>query len=82
MATRLEGDMPETLFKLTIDGKEVVAPKGMNLIEAAKLAGIEVPHYCYHPKLAVEFGCEVTRIACHDHPAFRIVAEQPRNIGD
>ena len=45
--------------KLTIDGKEVVAPKGMNLIEAAKLAGIEVPHYCYHPKLAISGNCRM-----------------------
>src|ERR1041384_4617519 len=45
--------------KLTIDGKEVVAPRGMNLIEAAKLAGIEVPHYCYHPKLQVVGNCRM-----------------------
>ncbi|HUJ71270.1 MAG TPA: 2Fe-2S iron-sulfur cluster-binding protein, partial [Verrucomicrobiae bacterium] len=49
--------MSETTVKLTIDGKEVAAPKGMNLIEAAKLAGIEVPHYCYHPKLTVVGNC-------------------------
>ena len=45
--------------KLTIDGKEVVAPKGLNLIAAAKLAGIEVPHYCYHPKLAIVGNCRM-----------------------
>ena len=51
--------MPDNAIKLTIDGKEVAAPKGMNLIEAAKLAGIEVPHYCYHPKLAVVGNCRM-----------------------
>ena len=45
--------------KLTIDGKEVAAPKGMNLIEAAKLVGIEVPHYCYHPKLTIAGNCRM-----------------------
>ena len=49
--------MPENIVKLIIDGKEVAAPKGMNLIEAAKLASIEVPHYCYHPKLTVVGNC-------------------------
>ena len=49
--------MPDITIKLTIDGKEVVAPRGMNLIEAAKLARIEVPHYCYHPKLTVVGNC-------------------------
>jgi NADH-quinone oxidoreductase subunit G len=51
--------MPDNNIKLTIDGKEVAAPKGTNLIEAAKLAGIEVPHYCYHPKLAVVGNCRM-----------------------
>ena len=50
--------MPDTV-KLTIDGKEVAAPKGMNLIEAAKLVGIEVPHYCYHPKLTIAGNCRM-----------------------
>ncbi len=45
--------------KLTIDGKEAVAPKGMNLIEAAKRVGVEVPHYCYHPKLQVVGNCRM-----------------------
>ncbi len=34
----------------------------------------------HHPKLSVESGGEVARIACHDHAACRIVAEQPSDI--
>jgi NADH dehydrogenase/NADH:ubiquinone oxidoreductase subunit G len=37
----------EKLIKLQIDGKEVNAPLGMNLIDAAELAGIHIPHLCY-----------------------------------
>jgi NADH-quinone oxidoreductase subunit G len=51
--------MEEQTVKLTIDGKAVISPKGMNLIEAAKLAEIEVPHYCYHPKLQVVGNCRM-----------------------
>ena len=51
--------MAEQTIKLTIDGKEVAAPKGTNLIEAAKLVGIEVPHYCYHPKLTIVGNCRM-----------------------
>ena len=32
---------------LTIDGKEVQAPEGMNLIDAAKLVGVHIPNLCY-----------------------------------
>ncbi len=51
--------MADNTIKLRIDGKEVAAPKGMNLIEAAKIAGIEVPHYCYHPKLTIAGNCRM-----------------------
>ena len=33
--------------KLVIDGTEVEAPAGMNLIDAAELAGIHIPNLCY-----------------------------------
>lgn len=37
----------ETMVRLHIDGKEVNAPVGMNLIDAAELVGIHIPHLCY-----------------------------------
>ncbi len=37
----------DKMVKLQIDGKEVVAPSGMNLIDAAELVGIHIPHLCY-----------------------------------
>jgi NADH dehydrogenase/NADH:ubiquinone oxidoreductase subunit G len=37
----------EKLVKLQIDGKEVKAPAGMNLIDAAQLADIHIPNLCY-----------------------------------
>lgn len=33
--------------RLTIDGKEIEADKGMSVLEAARLAGIEIPSLCY-----------------------------------
>ncbi len=37
----------EKLVKLQIDGKEVRAPAGMNLIDAAQLVDIHIPNLCY-----------------------------------
>jgi len=54
-----ERNMAEQTIKLTIDGRAVEAPRGTNLIEAAKSVGIEVPHYCYHPKLQVVGNCRM-----------------------
>jgi len=44
---------------LTIDGCAVQAAAGTNLIEAARLAGIEIPHFCYHPQLAIAGNCRM-----------------------
>ena len=35
------------MVTLKIDGKEVKAPEGMTLIDAAELAGIHIPNLCY-----------------------------------
>ena len=37
----------EKLVKLQIDGKEVKAPAGMNLIDAAQLVDVHIPNLCY-----------------------------------
>jgi NADH-quinone oxidoreductase subunit G len=44
-------------IKLTIDGLAVEVPKGTNLIEAARGAGVEIPHFCYHPGLKIVAVC-------------------------
>jgi len=36
---------------LTIDGTEITAPEGMLIVDAAKAAGIDIPVFCYHPKM-------------------------------
>ncbi len=36
---------------LTIDGKEVSVPEGTLVADAAKMADIDIPVFCHHPKL-------------------------------
>jgi NADH-quinone oxidoreductase subunit G len=36
---------------LTIYGKEVTVPEGTLVVNAAKQAGVDVPVFCYHPKM-------------------------------
>ena len=47
------------LVTVNIDGKEIAVPKGTNVIEAARQLSIDVPHYCYHPKLSVVGNCRM-----------------------
>jgi NADH-quinone oxidoreductase subunit G len=51
--------MAEALIHLTVDGKPVAVPKGTNVIEAAKQARVEIPHYCYHRRLSVAGNCRM-----------------------
>ncbi len=46
---------------IVVNGQEIQIPDGarMNLIEAARLAGVEIPHYCYHPGLSVVASCRM-----------------------
>ncbi|MDF1499055.1 MAG: NADH-quinone oxidoreductase subunit NuoG [Anaerolineales bacterium] len=43
--------MSEPLVTLTIDGKEVSVPAGTLVVDAAKKVGIDIPVFCYHPKM-------------------------------
>lgn len=36
---------------LTIDGRQVTVPAGTLVVDAAKMVGIDIPVFCYHPKM-------------------------------
>ncbi len=46
---------------LWIDNRELTIPadRRMNGIEAARMLGIEIPHYCWHPGLSVVGSCRM-----------------------
>jgi NADH-quinone oxidoreductase subunit G len=50
---------PVELVNVQVNGKWVQFPKGLRMIEALRQAGIEVPHYCYHPKLSSPGNCRM-----------------------
>jgi NADH-quinone oxidoreductase subunit G len=60
--------MTEELVTVTIDGMPVSVPKGTTIIEAAKQAGILVPHYCYHPSLPSPAVCRMCLVEVEKAP--------------
>jgi len=58
--------------KLTIDGKEVDAGANLNLIQAAELGGIEIPHYCFHPGLSIPGNCRMCLVEVEKAPKLQI----------
>jgi NADH-quinone oxidoreductase subunit G len=51
--------MSDDLVNITIDGHPLSVPKGTLLVEAAKQIGLEIPVYCYHPKMKPVGACRV-----------------------
>src|SRR5881409_4199003 len=64
--------MADGVINLTIDGTPVSVPKGTLLIEAAKEAGVLVPHYCYHPGLPVAGVCRMCLVEVEKAPKLQI----------
>src|SRR5713226_834673 len=58
--------------KLTIDGKEVDAGAHLNLIQAAEIAEIEIPHYCFHPGLSIPGNCRMCLVEIEKVPKLQI----------
>jgi NADH-quinone oxidoreductase subunit G len=44
------------LVTATIDDRQVEVPKGTGIVEAAQAAGIEIPVFCYEPRLGPPVG--------------------------
>ncbi|MGH3600777.1 MAG: 2Fe-2S iron-sulfur cluster-binding protein, partial [Pseudonocardiaceae bacterium] len=51
------GAVPEGCVRLTIDGREIDAPKGELVIRACERLGIIVPRFCDHPLLDPVAAC-------------------------
>lgn len=51
------------LVSINIDGRALQVPAGLNVIEAAKYAGVEIPHFCYHPNLPVAGSCRLCLVS-------------------
>ncbi|MES2305863.1 MAG: 2Fe-2S iron-sulfur cluster-binding protein [Gemmatimonadota bacterium] len=60
--------MAAELLTVTIDGVPVQVAKGTAMIEAAKMAGIMVPHYCYHPSLPSPAVCRMCLVQVEKMP--------------
>lgn len=57
---------------ITIDGKQVEFKQGQTVIQAAMDAGIDVPHFCYHPKLSISGNCRVCLVEIEKMPKLAI----------
>src|SRR6056297_2392344 len=47
---------------IEIDGRQVPAVTGDNILNTALEAGVDIPHLCYHPKLSPTGACRLCMV--------------------
>jgi NADH-quinone oxidoreductase subunit G len=62
---------------VTIDGRTVEVPAGTNLVEAALQVGVQIPHYCYHPRLSVVGQCRMCMVEIEGMPKLQAACSTP-----
>ncbi len=60
-----------TMPTITIDGRMLEFAPGQTIIQVAQAAGIEIPHYCYHPGLSVAGNCRICLVEVEKDPRSR-----------
>jgi len=70
------------LVTLTIDGREVRAPEGAMLVDGAKYGDIEIPYFCYEPKLGPPVGaCRMCLVEIEGIPKLQTACSTPVKDG-
>jgi NADH-quinone oxidoreductase subunit G len=69
-------------IQLTIDGREVEAIEGAMLVDAAKFGDVEIPYFCYEPKLGNPVGaCRMCLVEIEGIPKLQTSCSTPVKDG-
>ncbi len=74
---------PEPKFvSFDIDGREVQAPEGAMLVDGAKYGDVEIPVFCYEPKLGAPVGaCRMCLVEIEGIPKLQTACSTPVKDG-
>jgi NADH-quinone oxidoreductase subunit G len=56
------------MAKISIDGKEYLVEDGITIIQACEAAGVQIPRFCYHEKLAIAGNCRMCLVEVEKAP--------------
>ena len=69
------------MAKVTVDGRTVEVPDAANALEACRAAGVDVPHFCYHPRLSVVGQCRMCMVEIDGVPKVQASCTVPIRDG-
>ena len=72
--------------RITVDGHELEVPEGRTILQALDdvgllMNGVDVPHYCWHPKLSIDGSCRLCQVEIEGVPKLQIACNTPVRDG-
>ncbi len=72
--------------RITIDGIEYEVEEGRTILQAIDDLGllmnpVDIPHYCWHPKLEIDGSCRLCQVEVDDLPKLQIACNTPVKDG-
>src|SRR6266849_4353709 len=69
------------MARITIDGKTFDVDPKLTIIQAAVEHGIQIPHFCWHPRLSVAGNCRICLVEVEKFPKLAIACATPVTEG-
>ncbi len=71
---------------LTIDDVEYEVAEGRTILQAIDdlgllMSGVDIPHYCWHPKLSIDGSCRMCQVEIEGNPKLQISCNTPVQDG-
>lgn len=59
---------PDDAIEVFVDGYPVKIPKGMTVLQACVVAGVDIPRFCYHDRLSIAGNCRMCLVEVEKSP--------------
>jgi NADH-quinone oxidoreductase subunit G len=74
------------MAKISVDGTEYQVADGRTVLQALDdlgllMAGVDVPHYCWHPGLSIDGSCRMCQVEIEGMPKLQIACNTPVRDG-
>jgi NADH-quinone oxidoreductase subunit G len=74
------------MARIQVDGVAYEVPEGRTLLQALDelgvlMNGVEIPHYCWHPKLSIDGSCRLCQVEVQGLPKLQIACNTPVRDG-
>ncbi len=71
---------------ITVDGESHEVAEGRTILQALDdlgllMNGVDVPHYCWHPKLSIDGSCRLCQVEVEGFPKLQIACNTPIKDG-